>query len=80
MRRSEFLHPTVKPRWICKHWLGCCLRFRSVILALGVAPHCLDPGTVSGLTVETFCGEKWEESMQAHKTIRDMSSLAEDSS
>uniref|UniRef100_A0A8C9YAG7 Centromere protein V n=1 Tax=Sander lucioperca TaxID=283035 RepID=A0A8C9YAG7_SANLU len=42
----------------------------------GVAPHCLDPVTVRSVTVETFCGEKWEESMQAHKSIRDMSKLA----
>ncbi|TNN82712.1 Centromere protein V [Liparis tanakae] len=39
----------------------------------GVAPHCLDPGTVRSVTVEPFGGEKWEESMQAHKTIRGMS-------
>uniref|UniRef100_A0AAZ1X571 CENP-V/GFA domain-containing protein n=1 Tax=Oreochromis aureus TaxID=47969 RepID=A0AAZ1X571_OREAU len=39
----------------------------------GIAPHCLDPGTVHSVTVENFCGEKWEESMQVHKTIRDMS-------
>uniref|UniRef100_A0AAQ5YIS2 CENP-V/GFA domain-containing protein n=2 Tax=Amphiprion ocellaris TaxID=80972 RepID=A0AAQ5YIS2_AMPOC len=39
----------------------------------GVSPHCLDPGTVRSVTVEKFCGEKWEESMQTHKTIRDMS-------
>ncbi|XP_062289510.1 centromere protein V isoform X1 [Scomber scombrus] len=39
----------------------------------GVAPHCLDPGTVRSVTVEKFCGDKWEESMQAHQTIRDMS-------
>ncbi|XP_077449342.1 centromere protein V [Stigmatopora argus] len=39
----------------------------------GVAPHCLDPGTVKSITVETFLGDKWEESMEAHKTIRDMS-------
>ncbi|RVE63492.1 hypothetical protein OJAV_G00136830 [Oryzias javanicus] len=44
----------------------------------GVAPHCLDPGSVRSVTVERFCGEKWEESMQAHKTIRDMSKLKED--
>lgn len=44
----------------------------------GVAPHCLDPGTVASMTVEAFCGEKWEESMQAHKTIRDMSSPTEE--
>lgn len=40
---------------------------------LGIAPHCLDPGTVHSVTVENFCGEKWEESMQVHETIRDMS-------
>uniref|UniRef100_A0A3Q4HI07 Centromere protein V n=1 Tax=Neolamprologus brichardi TaxID=32507 RepID=A0A3Q4HI07_NEOBR len=38
-----------------------------------IAPHCLDPGTVHSVTVENFCGEKWEESMQVHETIRDMS-------
>ncbi|KAK0132119.1 Centromere protein V [Merluccius polli] len=46
----------------------------------GIAPHCLDPGTVCSVTVEEFCGEKWEESMQAHKTIQDMSTPAEDDS
>ncbi|KAI3373460.1 hypothetical protein L3Q82_022074 [Scortum barcoo] len=44
----------------------------------GVAPHCLDEGTVRSVTVEKFCGEKWEESMQAHKSIRDMSKPAAD--
>uniref|UniRef100_A0A8C7ZX14 Centromere protein V n=1 Tax=Oryzias sinensis TaxID=183150 RepID=A0A8C7ZX14_9TELE len=44
----------------------------------GVAPHCLDPGSVRSVTVEKFCGEKWEESMEAHKTIRDMSKPNED--
>lgn len=39
----------------------------------GVAPHCLDPGTVRSVTVEDFCGETWEESMQKHQTIRSMS-------
>ncbi|TRY94462.1 hypothetical protein DNTS_011380 [Danionella cerebrum] len=39
----------------------------------GVAPHCLDPGTVRGVTVEEFCGQNWEETMQKHKTIRNMS-------
>ncbi|XP_043096446.1 centromere protein V isoform X1 [Puntigrus tetrazona] len=36
----------------------------------GVAPHCLDPGTVSSVTVEDFFGQNWEESMQKHQTIR----------
>ena len=44
----------------------------------GIAPHCLDPGTVQSSTVETCCGDKWEESMQAHKSIRDMSGPAPD--
>nr|XP_002662101.2 centromere protein V [Danio rerio] len=39
----------------------------------GVAPHCLDPGTVNSVTVEDFCGQNWEESMQEHKTIKNMS-------
>ena len=63
-------------------WLGCAfypgLTFRYVLLPLGIAPHCLDPGTVCSVTVEDFCGEKWEESMQAHKTIRGMSSPVEE--
>ena len=55
------------------------LSFVGVVFSPGVAPHCLDPGTVRSVTVETFCGEKWEESMQAHKSIRDMSEPAADS-
>lgn len=39
----------------------------------GIAPHCLDPGTVRSVTVEKFSGDNWEESMQAHKSIRNMS-------
>ncbi|XP_066552291.1 centromere protein V [Amia ocellicauda] len=39
----------------------------------GVAPHCLDPGTVRSVTVEDFNGEKWEESMESHQTIKSMS-------
>uniref|UniRef100_A0A8C8IAX9 CENP-V/GFA domain-containing protein n=2 Tax=Oncorhynchus tshawytscha TaxID=74940 RepID=A0A8C8IAX9_ONCTS len=39
----------------------------------GVAPHCLDTGTVRSVTVEKFCGKKWEESMQNHQTIKGMS-------
>ena len=55
-----------------------CVTFLYVLLPLGIAPHCLDPGTVCSVTVEKFCGEKWEESMQAHKTIRGMSSALEE--
>uniref|UniRef100_A0A672SXQ5 Centromere protein V-like n=1 Tax=Sinocyclocheilus grahami TaxID=75366 RepID=A0A672SXQ5_SINGR len=44
----------------------------------GVTPHCLDPGTVSSVTVEDFCGQNWEESMQKHQTIRSMSKQTTD--
>ena len=54
------------------------LELPSVGLSLGVAPHCLDPGTVCSVTVEKFGGDKWEESMQAHKNIKDMSKCAAD--
>ena len=47
-----------------------------LLYLLGVSPHCLDPGTVHSVTVEYCCGEKWEESILAHKTIRDMSKPA----
>lgn len=54
------------------------LSFVAVVFSPGVAPHCLDPGTVNSVTVEKFCGETWEKSMEAHKTIRDMSKPAAD--
>uniref|UniRef100_A0A8C6S8U6 Centromere protein V n=1 Tax=Neogobius melanostomus TaxID=47308 RepID=A0A8C6S8U6_9GOBI len=43
-----------------------------------IAPHCLDPGSVRSVTVENFDGIHWEESMNAHKTIRDMSKQVKD--
>ena len=39
----------------------------------GVAPHCLDPGTVKRVEVETFDGQNWEKAMEDHKTLRDRS-------
>lgn len=54
------------------------LSFVAAVLSPGVAPHCLDAGTVQTVTVEKFCGEKWEETMQTHKSIRDMSKPAAD--
>lgn len=44
-----------------------------LFISAGIAPHCLDPGTVRSVTVENFGGDNWEESMQAHKSIRNMS-------
>lgn len=49
-----------------------CMRIVMCVVT-GVAPHCLDPGTVRSITVEEFCGEKWEDSMEKHQTIRSMS-------
>ncbi|KAI5615604.1 centromere protein V [Silurus asotus] len=44
----------------------------------GVAAHCLDSGTVKSVSVEKFCGENWEDTMQKHKTIRSMSKSIEE--
>ena len=30
----------------------------------GVAPHCLDPGTVENVTEENFDGQNWEQHIQ----------------
>lgn len=30
----------------------------------GVAPHCLDPGTVEHVTVENFDGQNWEQQIE----------------
>lgn len=30
----------------------------------GVAPHCLDPGTVEHITVENFDGQNWEQQIE----------------
>nr|XP_060612829.1 centromere protein V isoform X1 [Anolis sagrei ordinatus] len=39
----------------------------------GVAPHCLDEGTVSNVTVEAINGKEWEKAVGAHPTIKSMS-------
>lgn len=31
---------------------------------VGVMPHCLDEGTVSGINLQTFDGENWEKCME----------------
>ncbi|XP_061417804.1 centromere protein V-like [Lethenteron reissneri] len=36
----------------------------------GVMPHCLDSGTVDGVSVEVFDGQEWEKSMTEHEDIR----------
>ncbi|OXB70720.1 UNVERIFIED_CONTAM: hypothetical protein H355_004564, partial [Colinus virginianus] len=39
----------------------------------GIAPHCLDDGTVHSIVTEDINGKEWEKAMKEHKTIRDMS-------
>lgn len=40
---------------------------------LGIAPHCLDEGTVRSVVTEEFNGSDWEKAMKEHKTIKNMS-------
>ncbi|MEE6468483.1 hypothetical protein FKM82_008297 [Ascaphus truei] len=39
----------------------------------GIAPHCLDEGTVRSIHLEHFNGKEWEKTMKQHKTICSMS-------
>ncbi|XP_012887410.1 PREDICTED: centromere protein V [Dipodomys ordii] len=39
----------------------------------GIAPHCLDEGTVRSMVTEEFNGSDWEKAMKEHKTIKNMS-------
>ncbi|EPQ10170.1 Centromere protein V [Myotis brandtii] len=39
----------------------------------GIAPHCLDEGTVRSMVIEEFNGSDWEKAMKEHKTIKNMS-------
>lgn len=45
----------------------------SVPLPPGIAPHCLDEGTVRSMVIEEFNGSDWEKAMKEHKTIKNMS-------
>ncbi|PKK22506.1 centromere protein V, partial [Columba livia] len=39
----------------------------------GIAPHCLDDGTVQSIVTEDINGKEWEKAVKEHKSIRDMS-------
>ncbi|XP_053863964.1 centromere protein V isoform X2 [Malaclemys terrapin pileata] len=39
----------------------------------GIAPHCLDEGSVCSTIMEEINGKEWEKAMKEHKTIRSMS-------
>lgn len=41
----------------------------------GIMPHCLDPSTVTGMTVEDFNGVAWEESMEKEASKQSSSSI-----
>ena len=43
---------------------------------IGVAPHCLDEGTVTTIKVDTFDGQNWEQSMTIDDSIKQRSKLA----
>lgn len=42
-------------------------------LSPGIAPHCLDDGTVQSIVTEDINGKEWEKAVKEHKSIRDMS-------
>ncbi|XP_072032303.1 centromere protein V-like isoform X2 [Amphiura filiformis] len=44
----------------------------------GIAPHCLDPGTVENVTVFKFDGQNWEDSVKAN--LHGIQSRSSDSS
>ncbi|XP_014668889.1 PREDICTED: centromere protein V-like [Priapulus caudatus] len=39
----------------------------------GIAPHCLDPGTVVAVTWELFDGRRWEQAMRERPELRERS-------
>lgn len=47
--------------------------FYVLCLSSGIAPHCLDDGTVQTIVTEDINGKEWEKAVKEHKTIRDMS-------
>ncbi|XP_066120461.1 centromere protein V isoform X1 [Saccopteryx bilineata] len=46
---------------------------RSNPSGFGIAPHCLDEGTVRSMVIEEFNGSDWEKAMKEHQTIKNMS-------
>uniref|UniRef100_A0A7N4V822 Centromere protein V n=1 Tax=Sarcophilus harrisii TaxID=9305 RepID=A0A7N4V822_SARHA len=39
----------------------------------GIAPHCLDEGSVRSIVIEEFNGSEWEKAIKEHKTIQSKS-------
>lgn len=60
MEWSRHLQHFMKSRFLCT-------------LSSGIAPHCLDEGTVQTIVTEDINGKEWEKAVKEHKTIRDMS-------
>lgn len=65
-------HPTERCRHLPRFTYekrGFCV----LCLSSGIAPHCLDDGTVQTIVTEDINGKEWEKAVKEHKTIRDMS-------
>ncbi|KAK2111727.1 hypothetical protein P7K49_011473 [Saguinus oedipus] len=62
---AKLLLDTFEYQGLVKHTGGC--------HCFGIAPHCLDEGTVQSMVTEEFNGSDWEKAMKEHKTIKNMS-------
>lgn len=60
---QSYLHVYVYFKLLFDHCVQCYF-FRSNPDGYGVAPHCLDPGTVEHITVENFDGQNWEQQIE----------------
>jgi hypothetical protein len=40
-------------------------------MVTGIAPHCLDEGTVTQITVEAYNGQNWEQTYESHQNKPD---------
>ena len=40
---------------------------------IGIMPHCIDNGTIEKITIKTFNGQSWEESMEQFPQIKEFS-------
>jgi len=44
----------------------------------GIAPHCLDKGTVTEVSIEEYDGKNWEQAMAKDPSIKERSKLKHD--
>lgn len=48
-------------------------KFHISHLSKGIMPHCIDEGTIENVTIKTFDGQNWEESMEKFPQIKKFS-------